>query len=910
MARLAFALLFSLCWTATASGDTYVVSPDGAGDYPTIQAAINAAADGDLILLTAGTFVGSGNRDLRYFGKAITIRSQDGDPNLCRIDCQHAYSGVLFSHGEGSAATLEGVTIENGLWEYGGGISCYRSTPTISNCIFSQCEATGNGAGFHCKGAAPTVTDCVFEGNSSHNYGGGMHCDSTSAAILTNCEFVDNTALRGAGLSCTDSSPTLSHCVLSGNSASSRGAGMYCSGSALPSLVQCTFLVNTCSLNGGGLYCASGSGAELDHCDFHNNSAQKGAGICLSAPLSVELSVCSFVGNVSDISGGGLYAYQADATTTLTDCAFESNTGANDGGALHCRQSSPILTGCTFDENTCSSGGGGALFCRESSSPHLASCTFTANSAPVGGGMYCSVSSPVLDDCSFDLNESSYASGAGLYCSGGNPVCTNCTFQAGTSADYGGGLYATRLAVVSLATCDFSGNHAVRGGGIACEDSAHVDLTGCELFTNSATSGGGAIYAATTTDLVVNDCTVSNNAAEWGGGIGCEGASLIAENCLFQGNEATGDRGGALTGAEDLLSITDCMFLDNTAAEGGGGLAAAKNCQLILTGCTFSGNSAGWGGGMSCEEGTAHIQDCSFTLNWANNGGAVYCDSYSQTTIQGGYFQENSAMDCGGGLFARGDWISLIGCVLAEDTAGMCGGGLYCAHTLVGFDECTLYRESAPVGAGIYCELEASLPIDNTIISFGVGGEAMWGDTTCTVDIACSDIYGNTGGDWVGIIAEDYGVNGNISEDPLFCSAETSDFNLMDESPCAPWSPPNEECNLIGARPVGCASDVTGDPAGPERIFLSRGVPNPASGTNWITYGIPALAKPTFVRLGIFDATGRLVRRLISGDQTPGIYTVGWDGNRNDHRKAPGGIYFCRLHVNDEVLTQRLVRVE
>jgi hypothetical protein len=50
-------------------------------------------------------------------------------------------------------------------------------------------------------------------------------------------------------------------------------------------------------------------------------------------------------------------------------------------------------------------------------------------------------------------------------------------------------------------------------------------------------------------------------------------------------------------------------------------------------------------------------------------------------------------------------------------------------------------------------------------------------------------------------IADQYGVDGNISEDPLFCAPETEDFTLQDCSPCAPYSPPNEECSLIGACP-------------------------------------------------------------------------------------------------------------
>ena len=68
---------------------------------------------------------------------------------------------------------------------------------------------------------------------------------------------------------------------------------------------------------------------------------------------------------------------------------------------------------------------------------------------------------------------------------------------------------------------------------------------------------------------------------------------------------------------------------------------------------------------------------------------------------------------------------------------------------------------------------------------------------------------GNAGGDWVGTIADQYGIEGNICEDPLFCDPENGDFTLDAASPCAPFSEPNPECDLIGVWPIGCGLTVT-----------------------------------------------------------------------------------------------------
>lgn len=67
-------------------GKIYVVKPDGPGDFPTIQAAIDASSKGDDILLTDGVFKGTGNRDVDFKGKAVTVRSQSGRAGDCIID--------------------------------------------------------------------------------------------------------------------------------------------------------------------------------------------------------------------------------------------------------------------------------------------------------------------------------------------------------------------------------------------------------------------------------------------------------------------------------------------------------------------------------------------------------------------------------------------------------------------------------------------------------------------------------------------------------------------------------------------------------------------------------------------------------------------------------------------------------
>jgi predicted outer membrane repeat protein len=334
-----------------AAAETLIVNPDGTGDYPTIQAAINAASNGDIIELTDGTFGGSGNRDIDYAGKSITVRSQGGSAQACVIDCGGSegdpHRGFRFISGEGPASVLEGVTITNGFSiDVGGAIVCESSSPTISNCDFTDNSAAGGGAVAYdgCPGS-PLLTDCRFAGNSSLGFGGAIDCFETflevescvlsgntandaggalelsySPARFRSCAFSDNAASWGGGVDCFFSPATFVYCTFSGNAASAYdGGAVYGSEGSAIELTNATLSANGAALQGGAIYLEPGATAAFSGAIVAFGTS--GGAVHASEGAAI-LSCCDLFGNAGGDWVGGIADQEGTAGNFSEDPLF------------------------------------------------------------------------------------------------------------------------------------------------------------------------------------------------------------------------------------------------------------------------------------------------------------------------------------------------------------------------------------------------------------------------------------------------------------------------------------------------------------------------------------------------------------------------------------------------------------
>ena len=260
MKRVLVMMILATCGLATAA-ELHVPSP-----HTTIQAAINAASNGDKVIVAPGTYAG-----VNTLGKAITIKAS-GTPAQTIIDGQGASRGITCDSGEDDDTIIEGFTITGGSADHGGAIWCSQSSPTIMGCTISGNTATSyNGGAIWCSWSNPTISRCTISGNlATHGNGGGIYC-SNSNATITDCEIDNNTATYGGGISCFYSDLMITNCMISNNTATSQSGGaIWCSWSD-PLLIGCRILANSAALYGGGIHCINSS-PTITGCAIANNA--------------------------------------------------------------------------------------------------------------------------------------------------------------------------------------------------------------------------------------------------------------------------------------------------------------------------------------------------------------------------------------------------------------------------------------------------------------------------------------------------------------------------------------------------------------------------------------------------------------------------------------------------------------
>ncbi len=166
--------------------------------FETFQAAINNASNGDTIIVANGTYSGNGNYNIDFSGKNLLLKSENGASNTI-IDCMNNGRGFYFQTSEDSTAILDGFTIQNGAApsDYGGGISCFWSSPLIKNCVIID-NSSERGGGISCINSYSIIRNCNIKNNNS-TWAGGIYLSSASV-VVDNSDISYNTASYEGGI--------------------------------------------------------------------------------------------------------------------------------------------------------------------------------------------------------------------------------------------------------------------------------------------------------------------------------------------------------------------------------------------------------------------------------------------------------------------------------------------------------------------------------------------------------------------------------------------------------------------------------------------------------------------------------------------------------------------------------------
>ena len=629
---------------------TYTATIDGKeGTYETLQAAIDAAENGETVVLAKDVTENINiNKSITLDLKGKTLTGF-GDDSVVTITGSDTKVTVT------SSAEEKGVITGGNNPSNGGGFSIQDATVSLHNLSITENKAIGDGGGvtggggIYAKDAKLTLDNVHVYKNTAvldeHDGtdGGGILSLGGTLTIKNNSAIEDNTAIDcGGGICASNTLIEIEASVIQDNR-SFLGGGLHVSGKT-----SCTITRNARIQNnradymtsaqkddpykapiGGGFYCGDGLDLTIqDSTVALNSGGEQGGAIVAYSIGELILDHAEITDNNATVGGGIFALCTAAANTHITlrnDSSINKNSATSFGGAIY---GAPVLKGIPL-------------------SITVKSSSIYDNEAANGAGI------AIYNQ--FDKNDATITikSGGKLY---GNKATNG----------YGGGIYSQGTTITigeNTTNSDSNGEESI------------TNNNGASICNNQASVGGGGIYGFNSNIILAEDNALYNNAALTAGDdlftFGTDSMISLADATKMSGDRKLASDGEKITGwfydgykdgwcsrwgaeTENGQKYFDAYVTDETAPTQFGLKAAHEQLYKVTVHYAYSdGTKAAEAAVINVKAGAAYSIDSpaieGYKADKATVSGTIPADKPADTVITVTYTKESSGGGGGGG---------------------------------------------------------------------------------------------------------------------------------------------------------------------------------------------------------------------------------------------------------------------
>jgi len=847
-------------------------------DQNTIQNGINSAENGDTVLVQPGTYI----ENIDFLGKSIMVSSlflTTESPemiDLTIIDGNESGSVVTFNSGENENAILIGFTLENGngnyadpdqngsFWNYGGGVYCKNSNPTIIHTIIKDNTGDqGGGGGLFCYNASPTLISTMITGNSTDDVGGGIYARDESSPSLYHVTISENNAEYGGGAYFKDeSTPSLDSCIVSGNWSENSGAGIVLKNNANAIISHSWIQNNESSELGGGLYINNAS-PFITGSTIHNNFANSGAGVYVRAEASPSFDFVTISDNNASQYGEAFYL-RGGSTVSITNSIIWYNGDYQ------------VYFRTNEDPNTFNISYSTVELGQQGFVTNFNGDVTWENNNEQDDPLYCN-----RDDDNYTLRENSPCVGAGENGEtiGANPIgCGPINlgpiyYVASNGHDSNDGSMTEPFETIQRAI-----DACVDGDTVRLNPGEYSEIL---FFSEKEIVVESRAYEANNPDLMLETIISGASGSRCLSLVGNDANDVTIRGITITGGHA--DLGGGIFISSSTPTLMD-LFVENNSSASGGGLYI-EDASPTLQHITFSDNGANKGGAIYLSESDAHLTNIQIENNVAYWGGGIYLNQ-SHPTIDSSQIAFNQGFIEGGGLYLDQSNPSMSYSIFDQNVGVDAGGALYCQESSPILDHITFFYNESGFGKTAVLA-NSALTIENSIVWDNDVSQFYFVPQGGLNHLALS--YSNIFGGVSSIIANDNGmvtwVDGNLTTSPYFCNPMEGDFHLAGMSPSLTSA---SDGSFMGALGYGCETALAiENNSFPSTSSIQSIFPNPFNPVTKIQF---ELERNQNILITIYNINGQSVQEWEPTQYEQGNHSIKWDAN-----SFPSGMYVIRI---------------